>query len=492
MKHILFAGAALIAVPASAQEWNDPNWTDGSVPTPSWVASPAVGDGVDRVAEVSTSTQGGDPPALAYEPSVIDENGTYTRTAWIGSPNLPGDRFDNGEAKFRTNCNVSHFAKVDPIVYPGQASAGHHHTFIGNNGTDEDSDYDSLRTTPGSTCSGGPLNATAYWEPSLMFEIETGVYVPVKANIITFYYRTSYADAPTLYRLPRGFGFIGGANPADRLNVAGLAEIPDGAGWMKTRRYNGWGGWACFNGATVVPLAVGNTADPSDANYARQLVNADGTDPWGGACESASYTLIANLAAPGCWDGHNLTSPASSIGSAGRGHVRYGIYKTADQQPDHYKCPDGWWKVPTLEAKPEFPNGHGAVSGHAWRSKLHLSSDEMNPSTGLMDANPANWQPRGSTFHFDWMNGWDFEVMKTWLIHCVGVAINGTAGDPLTCNDSTISSTQKLLVLSNPPDPTLANTPVITIHTYYNDPAKDAFGPVPTGTVVDATVEHTH
>jgi hypothetical protein len=82
--------------------------------------------------------------------------------------------------------------------------------------------------------------------------------------------------------------------------------------------------------------------------------------------------------------------------------------------------------------------------------------------------------------------------MKTWLIHCVGVAINGTAGDPLTCNDSTISSTQKLLVLSNPPDPTLANTPVITIHTYYNDPAKDAFGPVPTGTVVDATVEHTH
>src|SRR5206468_4179173 len=156
---------------------------------------------VDRSAEVSSSAQGGDPPALAYEPAPIDENGKYTRTAWYGdTPN----RTDEGEAKFRTNCNFSHFGTFDPIVGHGQAVFGHHHTFIGNVHSDQNSTYASLRNSPASTCSGGPLNATAYWEPTLMYEIQPGVVVPLKMNIITFYYAGNYTDAPSLYRLLRG------------------------------------------------------------------------------------------------------------------------------------------------------------------------------------------------------------------------------------------------------------------------------------------------
>lgn len=470
------AVAGLLSNPAEAQSWTT------TEQTPSWVASPVVGDGVDRSAEVSTTAQGGDPPALTSEPADINEGTVYTRTAWLTTPSLPGDRFDNGEGKFRTTCNWSHFGTFDPIVYHGTATAGHHHTFIGNKGTNQSSTYATNRNVPASSCAGGPLNGTAYWEASLMYEISTGVAVPIKPNVITFYYRTSYANAPSLYRLLNGFAFIGGVDPSDRLNVNGLAEIPNGAGWEKTNhRYNGWVGWACFNGATLISPAAGNTADPNPVNagYLRQLVNADGSDPWNGACENPSYKLIADLNAPGCWDGKNLTSPT------GRRHVRYAIYQGSDQAPDDYKCPNGWWQVPTLEAKPEFPNGRPGISGHAWRSKLYLSSDRMDP-------NPANWQPRGSTMHFDWMNGWDRVIMNTWLIHCVGVAINGTAGDPLTCNDSTISSTQKMFTLQTPPDPTLANSPIITFHDYSTGASKDAFGPMPTGTVVSGTITHHH
>jgi hypothetical protein len=457
---------------AIAQEWTT------SEQTPVWTSAPVIGDGVDRFDEISTTEQGGDPPALAYEPAPIDENGTYTRSQWLGGT---PSRADQGEGKFRTTCNFSHFGVFDPIVYHGQNPAGHHHTFIGNKNTGPSSTYASLRAEPGSTCAGGPLNGTAYWESTLMYEVADGISIGVKPNIVTFYYRTSYKDAPKLYRLPRGFAFVGGVDPSDRLSTAVLAEIPDNAGWDKTQRYNGFAGWACFNGGSVVPLAGGNTADenPRAANYARQLVNADGSDPWGGACEGAGNILIADVNAPGCWDGHNLTSPT------GRRHVRYAIRKSDNSLVD--ACPTGWWRVPVLEAKAEFPNGNTAlgVHGHAWRSKLYLSSDRMDP-------NPDKWEPRGSTFHFDWMNGWDSVIMNTWLIHCVGVAIDGTAGDPLTCNDSTISATQKMISVGRSPDPTLSNDPIVSLHTYYREAPKDAFGPVQEGTTVNATIQHAH
>jgi hypothetical protein len=479
---IVFAGQS-----ASAQEW-----TTGARPV-TWTTSAVVGDGVDRHAEVSTSEQGGDPPALDYEPAAIDEGENYTRSEWLGTPNLPGDRQDQGEAKFRLTCNEGFFGSADPIIAYGLPSP-HHHTFIGNFGVFEDggieavrtADYTDLREHPASSCTGGPLNGTLYWEPTLFYEIQEGLFIPVRPNAVSFYYTLHYADVAKKYRLLRGLSFIGGVDPADRLNTSRLAEIPDGQGWMKQsgssnthRRYNGWSGWGCYNGATVIPLAVGNTADAGNSPYfARQLVNNDGTDPWDGNCENPAYKLIANNVAPACWDGHNLTSPN------GRDHFRYAITRTQAQST--WFCPDGWWQVPTFEVKTEFMNGWGGVSGHAFRSKLHLSSDRMDPD-------PENWQPRGSTFHFDWMNGWDSVVQHTWQKFCTGTDQDGDEGDPLTCNDSTISDTEKLITTSASPDPTLSHDPVLSFHTYHDDTAVEAFGPIEDGTTVPGGVAtHTH
>lgn len=462
---VILAALLLPAAPINAQLWTTRERTV------SWVTSPATGDGVDRHPEVAAAAQGGDPPALAYEPAPIDENGLYTRSQWFGG--TPQFR-TTVSPKFRITCNFSHFGFFDPIMYPGQTNVGHHHTYIGNKHTDENSSYTSLRNSPASTCSGGPVNGTAYWEPSLMYESATGVFVPVKPNVVSFYYTIgSHAVAAQLYRLLRGLAFIGGVDPMDRLNTARLGEIPDGRGWLKTRRYNGWNGWGCYNGGRLIQPAAGNTADPNpqQPGLVRQLVNADGSDPWSGACENAGYILIASVGAPQCWDGYNLTSPN------GRDHFRYHIFKSSNQAPGAEVCPDGWWRVPAFEAKSEFANARPGLSGHAWRSRLHLSSDRMDP-------NPANWHPRGSTFHFDWMHGWDTVVMNTWLVNCTGVSINGTAGDGHDCNDSTISPTQKLL-LGASPDTSLSNSPVVNVNVDYSaGPSRDAVGPVETGTTV--------
>ncbi len=467
--------AALLLTPCSlaAQEWNT------GPQTPSWTLTPTVGDGVDRFDEVSTAEQGGDPPALAFEPEPIDEDGNYTRTAWYGGT---PSRSDQTEAKFRIHCDFSHFGFFDPILYPGEARAGHHHTFIGNKATDQNSDYTALREAPASTCSGGPTNATAYWEPTLFFEMEPGkaIYAPVKPNVVIFYYTFSpYSATERLYRIPRGLAFIGGVDPMDRLNIARLAEIPDGVNWEKTsRRYNGWLGWSCHpsGGGNAVTLAGGNTADASSATYARQLVNADGSDPWDGACEGTDKDIYANINAPGCWDGKNLASPN------GRDHFRYEIHSNQTGRSDY--CPDKWWVLPHFEAKTMFPNGHEGlgVSGHAWRSRLFLSSDRMS-------SDPDDWHPRGSTFHFDWMNGWDSVVQEIWQRECVGVAQDGVPGNPLTCDNSTISADLKLATGTSP-DPSLSNDPIFSVFNRAATPARETFGPLETGTVVSITAGH--
>jgi hypothetical protein len=95
-------------------------------------------------------------------------------------------------------------------------------------------------------------------------------------------------------------------------------------------------------------------------------------------------------------------------------------------------CPNGWWEVPIFEVKTFFP-----ALTFAHRKKWFLSSDRM-------DTNPANWQPAGSTFHFDWMNGWDRRVMTMWNLNCNGMTINGVTGQGRTCGTGVVAPNTSL------------------------------------------------
>ena len=485
--------ALFCATPSLSQ-----TWTSGSGKTPVWVPFGAIGDGVNRFPEVSTAEQGGDPPAWQYEPAPIDENGKYTRSTWlnivpagtcietapndnpskVGTDN--GCRPYHGEDKFRLICSYSHMNRSDPILAPGNPLGPHHHTFFGNGGTNENSTYASLRNNPKSSCSGGPLTSSAYWEPTMMYEIKPGVYVPVIPDGIAFYYNTSGAVSPTLTRLPRGMAFIGGVDPGNRFNTVRQQELKNApnqgtGGWdtrdtdqasgVYTERHNGWAGWSCVrlgNGAQPVM-----TTGPQN-DFGRQFVNNDGSDPWNGTCEGPNLQLIATLNAPDCWDGYNITSPN------GRDHFRY----SARQGDNSWAgCPTGWWRVPTLVAKPEFP-----AFTHAKRQKMFLSSDRMSTDT-------TKWNPPGSTMHFDWMNGWDSQTIESWERECAGVTINGvtrvgghgTQQLARTCNTHTIADNTELLSTNISPDITLAPSPFGKVTNLSVQPSRKQYGKIMTG-----------
>jgi len=63
-------------------------------------------------------------------------------TATIGSSAQADDLVTHHE--FQVNCNVSHRANNDPIVFPNMPGASHNHSFVGNPTTNAATTLNSL------------------------------------------------------------------------------------------------------------------------------------------------------------------------------------------------------------------------------------------------------------------------------------------------------------------------------------------------------------
>ena len=94
-----------------------------------------------------------------------------------------------GIGAFRTECELSHFAYDDPLVYPGQPGQSHLHTFFGNVLVNASSTAVDIRNTGDSTCDGGILNRSGYWVPSL---IDSSLNLPVVPEQSIWYYKEGY------------------------------------------------------------------------------------------------------------------------------------------------------------------------------------------------------------------------------------------------------------------------------------------------------------
>ena len=439
-------------------------WTVGAQPR-TYTNTTVVGLQLDIHPEVSSSDQGGDPPALLYEPFPINEKAAgYVRTDYAGASN-PANRIDAGEGKFRTLCSDTHENRTDPILAKGNPNGSHRHSWVGNKNGNELSNYLTARAEPWSTCGGGPLNATYYWRPSVLKTLPSGVAAAIKSDFINFYYTISpYSVTPSLYRLLRDLQFIGGVNPNDTSNSIPNSFVPSGQSWLPIG--TGWAGWQCYGNNATVNVR----ADLGGGQTYPALQAPDGSDPWGGLCV-AGYQLGAIINGPDCWDGVNLRTPD------GRSHVAYSTRKTDNSITR--KCPDGWFKMPHLEGKEWFSH-----NGWADYSTWYLSSDRMDP-------NPANWKTPGSTFHFDWINGWDDWASFQWMKWCAGVTINGDPGQPLTCDFSLISPTWQM-TQGTVPNTNFSPSPIVQSATRYNLPNTQRFLPIPSGTVADLTIQHDH
>ena len=172
----------------------------------------------------------------------------------------------DGDGQFRIDCTVSHMSNDDPLIYPNQQGAAHHHTFFGNTSINFKSNLATLSTTGNSTCRGGIANRSAYWVPSM---IDTATSTPLKPYSSLWYYKTAYAIPKELITAPpKGLRIVAG-------NMKATSAV--------TSRNIAF---SCFKEGN--PSAPATTYIPS--------------------CPQ-SWSIVTHVGFPQCWDGKNLDSP---------------------------------------------------------------------------------------------------------------------------------------------------------------------------------------
>jgi len=178
----------------------------------------------------------------------------------------------NTGGEFRINCKVSHMNNDDPLLYPNQQGAAHHHTFFGNTSVNYKSDLNNFGATGNSTCTGGIMNRSAYWVPSM---INTETNTPISPNgDVLVYYKSGGIDGSLIKPPPKGLRMIAGDMKAKDNKVFNHAEF------------------TCHPGTNSKRTSWPRTM---------QI-------PSGAACEPGD-DLMFSVGFPQCWDGKNLDSP---------------------------------------------------------------------------------------------------------------------------------------------------------------------------------------
>jgi hypothetical protein len=191
----------------------------------------------------------------------------YSTLRVQGSNSFPPTSTDQ-TGSFRIWCGVSHMSNDDPLVFPNQQAATHHHTFYGNTSLSFSSNLSALSGTGNSTCNGGIMNRSAYWHPTVIDTTTNKPVVP-SGNGALFYYKTGYGGVPAsaITAPPKGLRMLVGAPKA------------------KTSAESKGFHFFCQNNKS--------------ATYGRTIPNN---------CAVGDHVQF-EIEFPQCWDGKNLDSP---------------------------------------------------------------------------------------------------------------------------------------------------------------------------------------
>jgi Domain of unknown function (DUF1996) len=260
----------------------------------------------------------------------------------VGSSGFGGDRVEatsdlpanhnNREGAFRVGCAFSHMNFDDPIVFPGQVGRSHLHSFFGNTALTANTTAANITATGSSTCTGGTVNRSGYWVPSIIDTLDGRPIAPL--NMVV-YYKTELVstEAQLLASLPPGLRMIAGDPMAKSAPADQFAHKP--------------ALWSC------------DKLDGSGSYFDKSL-----TIP---ACNEGDYVVLG-VEFPNCWDGVNLDSPDH------KSHMFYG----------RGACPASHPKaIPNITFTVRWP----AKSAGRWR----LSSDNYASSTPAGYSAHADW-----------------------------------------------------------------------------------------------------
>ncbi len=290
---------------------------------------------------------------------------------------------------FRFICSPGQLNYDDPILYPGQKGASPHlHQWYGNTGGNYASTYASLRTSGDSTCS-DMLNRSAYWIPALM-NAAGKVIVP---DYMSIYYKRRPDSDPECFRMA----------------AKGCVGLPTGlrvvSGYDMKRMGQAQPENMTFHFRCISP------GKPSD----HRGTFAEAVTDCGGAGQ-----VMAAINFGSCWNGQLDSADHRSHVA----HTSYGDW-------GYEKCPSTHpYVLPELTQGIVYTIEKG--DGDLW-----FSSDRMNGMT----------MAGGSTFHADYMEGWDPPTRAIWERECIGKMRDCSDG---VLGDGTMLKRKSLPVLASP------------------------------------------
>lgn len=275
---------------------------------------------------------------------------------------------------FRMICTSGQINRDDPILYPGvKGGSPHLHQWFGNLSARYDSTYASLRRSGESTCS-NKLNRSAYWVPALM----NAAGRVIQPDYISLYYKRR-PDGDPICRGEGAKGCVG--LPTGLRVVSGYDMVRMG----KKQPQN-----STFHFRCNIP------GKPSE----HRLTITEAIADCGG-----SGQIMAMIGFGNCWTG--------TLDSADhRSHVTFG------QNIGH-----GYRECPASHPYviPELTQGVAYTiesdDGEVWFASDRMKGMRMAP---------------GSTFHADYMEGWDPSVRAVWERLCIGKL--------LTCADGVLGN----------------------------------------------------
>jgi len=225
----------------------------------------------------------------------------------------------SSEGAFRISCAISHMNNDDPMVFPNQQNATHHHSYYGNTSIKYDSDLSNIANVGNSTCNGGIMNRSAYWHPTMIDTVTNAPVIPDGGAI--FYYKVGGVVASSIQAPPKGLRMLAGSPKAIDANGAKATKF------------------ICIN------IALQH----SNGMAWQKTVPNCGTDTF--------MQMVVSF--PQCWDGKNLDSPNH------QDHMAYPNGQTANKCPSTHPV-----AFPLISLNLNYK-----IKANGQASKWRLSSD---------------------------------------------------------------------------------------------------------------------
>ena len=386
----LIAAFAVVSACGTNSAGASDGTADGGAPTSVVTQTPSS----TTTSPPSTTTVEVSPNGVAGENNIADNfNASALLTPTVEAVPQMGDPV----GAFRFTCLAGQLSRDDPIVYPGQPGRSHLHQFFGNMLTNSSSNYQSLRTGGGSTCTRN-ANSTdptpqrsAYWMPAML----DGVGNAVKPDYMQTYYK----------QLPNGNPECQGA--PDATHIGYCIPMPNGLRFIQGYNMDtGRGGPTDANSGDYWAMGFDCvTTDGEGTSYTgfkRSMAEILAT----GRCPVGAWLRVA-VSFPDCWDGRNLDSADH------RSHMAY----ASGALIDNFKraCPATHpYNIPEIALQAFFRVDANFIDG-----KWSLASDAMAPAGA----------PAGSTLHADYWEAWSPTVKNMWQTGCIDRHLSCNVGE---------------------------------------------------------------